>query len=195
MKSLDWMRAFGAEADDKIELLLSQVKDEDITDLIAAGRGKLASVPCGGGAAVAAAAPADGAAAPAAAETKEEKVEEKEDADDDLGFKYSMKYNKAPLYTFLGQQMHCSLNAMLSNHYEHAALVHRVLYDSDYFEQSNLARNLYKFLKGVSCALFLKGLSGAATIPGTILHGFGTEEFRENESKVRNPSRVSSLSS
>jgi hypothetical protein len=36
---------------------------------------------------------------------------------------------------------------------------------------------------------------GAATIPGTILHGFGTEEFRENENKVRNPSRVSSLSS
>jgi hypothetical protein len=33
-----------------------------------------------------------------------------------------MNYNKAPLYTFLGQQMHCSLNAMLSNHYEHAAL-------------------------------------------------------------------------
>ena len=74
--------AVGAEADDKIELLLSQVKDKDITELIAAGREKLASVPCGGGAAVAAAAPADGAAAPAAAETKEEKVEEKEDTDD-----------------------------------------------------------------------------------------------------------------
>lgn len=74
--------AVGAEADDKIELLLSQVKDKDITELISAGREKLASVPCGGGEAVAAAAPADGAAA----ETKEEKVEEKEDTDDDLGF-------------------------------------------------------------------------------------------------------------
>ncbi|KAI5575457.1 hypothetical protein BDE02_10G211900 [Populus trichocarpa] len=80
------LASVGAEADDKIELLLSQVKDKDITELIAAGREKLASVPCGGGAAVAAAAPADGAAAPAAAETKEEKVEEKEDTDDDLGF-------------------------------------------------------------------------------------------------------------
>ncbi|KAL9388410.1 hypothetical protein Peur_017015 [Populus x canadensis] len=80
------LASVGAEADDKIELLLSQVKDKDITELIAAGREKLASVPCGGGEAVAAAAPADGAAAPAAAETKEEKVEEKEDTDDDLGF-------------------------------------------------------------------------------------------------------------
>lgn len=61
---------------------MSQVKDKDITELIAAGREKLASVPCGGGEAVAATAPADGAAAPAAAETKEEKVEEKEDTDD-----------------------------------------------------------------------------------------------------------------
>jgi hypothetical protein len=32
--------------------------------------------------------------------------------------------------------------------------VHRVLYDSDYFEQSNLARNLFKFLKGLSCVLY-----------------------------------------
>ncbi|KAJ6325582.1 hypothetical protein OIU76_012625 [Salix suchowensis] len=72
----------GAEADDdRIELLLSQVKGKDISELIAAGREKLASVPCGGGVAVAAASPS----APAA-ETKEEKVEEKEDTDDDLGF-------------------------------------------------------------------------------------------------------------
>ncbi|CAA0841286.1 60S acidic ribosomal protein P2-4 [Striga hermonthica] len=78
----------GAEAEDeKIELLLSQVKGKDITELIASGREKLASVPSGGGA-VAVAAPTGGAAAPAAAaETKkEEKVEEKEESDDDLGF-------------------------------------------------------------------------------------------------------------
>ncbi|XP_011024241.1 PREDICTED: 60S acidic ribosomal protein P2A-like [Populus euphratica] len=79
------LASVGAEADDKIELLLSQVKDRDITELLAVGREKLASVPCGGGEHVAAAAPVDGAAAPAA-ETKEEKVEEKEDTDDDLGF-------------------------------------------------------------------------------------------------------------
>lgn len=81
----------GAETeDDKIELLLSEVKGKDITDLIASGREKLASVPSGGGGvAVAVAATGGGggaaaaAAAPAAAETKkEEKVEEKEESDD-----------------------------------------------------------------------------------------------------------------
>ncbi|XP_022742311.1 60S acidic ribosomal protein P2A-like [Durio zibethinus] len=80
----------GAEAeDDRIHLLLSEVKGKDITELIASGREKLASVPSGGGVAVAAAAPgaSAAAAAPAAAETKkEEKVEEKEESDDDMGF-------------------------------------------------------------------------------------------------------------
>ncbi|WOG87700.1 hypothetical protein DCAR_0206931 [Daucus carota subsp. sativus] len=79
----------GADAeDDKIELLLSEVKGKDITELIASGREKLASVPSGGGGvAVAAAAPgAGGAAAPAAEAKKEEKVEEKEESDDDMGF-------------------------------------------------------------------------------------------------------------
>lgn len=75
----------GAEADEnRIDLLLSEVKGKDITELIAAGREKLASVPSGGGAiAVAAPAAGGGGAAPAAAETKkEEKVEEKEESDD-----------------------------------------------------------------------------------------------------------------
>ncbi|KAK1394405.1 60S acidic ribosomal protein P2-1 [Heracleum sosnowskyi] len=81
----------GADADDdKIELLLSEVKGKDITELIASGREKLASVPSGGGGggAVAAAAPGAGAggAAPAAEAKKEEKVEEKEESDDDMGF-------------------------------------------------------------------------------------------------------------
>lgn len=54
------------------------MKGKDITELIASGREKLASVPSGGGGgvAVAAAAPgAGGAAAPAAEAKKEEKVE------------------------------------------------------------------------------------------------------------------------
>ncbi|KAK1263562.1 hypothetical protein QJS04_geneDACA008427 [Acorus gramineus] len=79
----------GAEADDdKIDFLLSEVKGKDITELIASGREKFASVPSGGGGAIAVAAPAaGGAAAPAAAEPKkEEKVEEKEESDDDMGF-------------------------------------------------------------------------------------------------------------
>ncbi|XP_076896443.1 large ribosomal subunit protein P2-like [Bidens hawaiensis] len=82
----------GADADDdKIELLLSEVKGKDVTELIASGREKLASVSSGGGSvAVAAAAGGGGAAAaPAAAAAeskKEEKVEEKEESDDDMGF-------------------------------------------------------------------------------------------------------------
>uniref|UniRef100_A0A251UDA8 Uncharacterized protein n=2 Tax=Helianthus annuus TaxID=4232 RepID=A0A251UDA8_HELAN len=80
----------GADCDDdKIELLLSEVKGKDITELIASGREKLASVPSGGGG-VAVAAAAGGGAAPAAAAAaeskKEEKVEEKEESDDDMGF-------------------------------------------------------------------------------------------------------------
>ncbi|KAL5710697.1 hypothetical protein ACHQM5_021233 [Ranunculus cassubicifolius] len=80
----------GIEAeDDRLELLLSQVKGKDITELIASGREKLASVPSGGGGAPVAvsAGGGGGAAAPAAAEAKkEEKVEEKEESDDDMGF-------------------------------------------------------------------------------------------------------------
>ncbi|KAJ3675088.1 hypothetical protein LUZ60_004130 [Juncus effusus] len=84
------LESVGAEAnDERIEFLLSEVKGKDITELIACGREKFASVPSGGGAAVAVAAPAaggGGAAAPAAEAKKEEKVEEKEESDDDMGF-------------------------------------------------------------------------------------------------------------
>ncbi|CAH9052562.1 unnamed protein product [Cuscuta europaea] len=83
------LSSVGAEADDsKLELLLSQVEGKDITELIAAGREKLASVPSGGGGGVAAVATAPssgGGAAPAAEEKKkEEKVEE--DTDEEMGF-------------------------------------------------------------------------------------------------------------
>ncbi|KAF9594987.1 hypothetical protein IFM89_035760 [Coptis chinensis] len=85
------LASVGADADDdKIELLLSQVKGKDITEVIASGREKMASVPSGGGGAavaVAASRGGVGAAAPAAAESKkEEKVEEAEVSDDDMGF-------------------------------------------------------------------------------------------------------------
>ncbi|KAL9661742.1 hypothetical protein QQ045_026570 [Rhodiola kirilowii] len=75
--------------EDRIELLLSEVKGKDITELIASGREKLASVPSdGGGGTVAVSAGAGGGVAPAAAAEakKEEKVEEKEESDDDMGF-------------------------------------------------------------------------------------------------------------
>ncbi|CAL0304026.1 unnamed protein product [Lupinus luteus] len=85
------LSSVGAEADDdRIELLLTEVKGKDITELIAAGREKLASVPSGGGAVAVAAAPSGGAAAggaaPAAEAKEEKKVEEKEESDDDMGF-------------------------------------------------------------------------------------------------------------
>ncbi|CAL9120315.1 unnamed protein product [Musa acuminata var. zebrina] len=85
------LESVGADVDEKIELLLSQVGGKDLTELIATGREKFASVPCGGGIAVAVAAPAGGsgggAAASAAAEPKEEeKVVEKEESDEDMGF-------------------------------------------------------------------------------------------------------------
>ncbi|XP_047335320.1 60S acidic ribosomal protein P2B-like [Impatiens glandulifera] len=79
----------GIDADDnKIESFLTEVKGKDITELIATGREKLASVPSGGGVAVGgSAAPVRSAGgAPAAEEKKEEKVEEKEESDDDMGF-------------------------------------------------------------------------------------------------------------
>ncbi|AQK47114.1 60S acidic ribosomal protein P2A-like [Zea mays] len=81
------LESVGCEVDnEKMELLLSQLSGKDITELIAAGREKFASVPCGGGGvAVVAAAPAAGGA-PAAEAKKEEKVEEKEESDDDMGF-------------------------------------------------------------------------------------------------------------
>ena len=86
----DILGSVGAEADDdRIELLLSEVKGKDITELIASGREKLASVPSGGGGGVAVAAPTTGGGAgdaPAAETKKEEKVEEKEESDDDMGF-------------------------------------------------------------------------------------------------------------
>lgn len=86
----DILGSVGAEADDdKIELLLSEVKGKDITELIASGREKLASVPSGGGGVAVAAAPLGGGGggdAPAAEAKKEEKVEEKEESDDDMGF-------------------------------------------------------------------------------------------------------------
>ncbi|KAF3645775.1 Serine/threonine-protein phosphatase PP-X isozyme 2 [Capsicum annuum] len=71
----DYCFSIGADADDdRIELLLSQVKGKDITELITSGRKNLASVPVGSGGAVAVAALAGGAAAaPAAEEKKKEK--------------------------------------------------------------------------------------------------------------------------
>ncbi|KAI5067037.1 hypothetical protein GOP47_0018199 [Adiantum capillus-veneris] len=82
----------GSEADDdRIDLLLSELKGKDIVELIAAGKEKLASVPAGGGGGVVVSAGGGGGAGPAAAveekkEEKEEKKEPEEESDDDMGF-------------------------------------------------------------------------------------------------------------
>ncbi|KAI3691058.1 hypothetical protein L2E82_49273 [Cichorium intybus] len=66
-----------------IALLLSEVKGKDITELIATGREKLASIPSGGGGGVAVDVAADGGGALAAAgPKKDKKVEQKEESDD-----------------------------------------------------------------------------------------------------------------
>ncbi|KAJ8094374.1 60S acidic ribosomal protein P2 [Marasmius tenuissimus] len=79
----------GIEADDeRLDKLISELKDKSVSELIAEGTGKLASVPSGGGGGGGAAPAAGGAAAGGAAaeEKKEEKEEEKEESDDDMGF-------------------------------------------------------------------------------------------------------------
>ncbi|BAS94277.1 Os05g0445500, partial [Oryza sativa Japonica Group] len=83
------LESVGVEAnDERLEFLLSELEGKDITEVIAAGREKFASVPSGGGGGIAVAAPtaAGGGAAPAEEAKKEEKVEEKEESDDDMGF-------------------------------------------------------------------------------------------------------------
>ncbi|KAJ4766797.1 60S acidic ribosomal protein P2 [Rhynchospora pubera] len=67
------LESVGAEVDeDRVEFLLSELKGKDLTEVIAAGREKFASVPTGGGVAVAAGGPA---AALVATETKKEGIE------------------------------------------------------------------------------------------------------------------------
>ncbi|GMJ02956.1 hypothetical protein HRI_003964800 [Hibiscus trionum] len=81
------LASVGAEVDDgKIELLLSQVKGKDLTELIAVGREKFATIPSAGAAVTVAATAVGGdpaaAASPSAAEAnKEEKVEEEDEED------------------------------------------------------------------------------------------------------------------
>ncbi|KAI3967650.1 hypothetical protein MKX01_039560 [Papaver californicum] len=71
------------DSDERIQLLLSRVKDKDLTELIACEREKLSV--CGGGAPMVVNAIGDGGAGGVAEQKKEEKVEDKidEDSDDD----------------------------------------------------------------------------------------------------------------
>ncbi|CAD6975946.1 unnamed protein product, partial [Tilletia controversa] len=72
---------------ERLNKLLSELDGKDISEIIAEGQQKLASVPSGGGGGGAAApAAAAGGAAPAEAKKEEAKEEEKEESDDDMGF-------------------------------------------------------------------------------------------------------------
>ncbi|RZS23941.1 hypothetical protein BHM03_00056951, partial [Ensete ventricosum] len=70
----------GAEAEEeRIDLLLFEVKGKEIAELIAAGRKKFASVPSGGAAPLASSVGGAAASAPAAAEPKKEEKEESDE--------------------------------------------------------------------------------------------------------------------
>nr|XP_026692658.1 60S acidic ribosomal protein P2 [Ciona intestinalis] len=70
--------------DDKLNMVIKELKGKNLEEVIAAGNEKLASVPSGGGGAVA----ASGGAAAADEAPKEEakKEESEEESDDDMGF-------------------------------------------------------------------------------------------------------------
>lgn len=81
----------GIEAEkERLEKVIKELTGKNVTEVIAEGSKKLASVPSGGGGP----APASGSAAPAAAagggspakEDKKAKKEESEEEDDDMGF-------------------------------------------------------------------------------------------------------------
>ncbi|KAJ2463062.1 60S acidic ribosomal protein P2 [Coemansia sp. RSA 2337] len=76
--------AAGIDVDsERLGQFFAAIEGKDISQLIAEGQSKLASVPSGGAApAAAGGAAAGGAAAPAA----EAKVEEEEESDEDMGF-------------------------------------------------------------------------------------------------------------
>ncbi|KAG5300922.1 60S acidic ribosomal protein P2 [Histoplasma ohiense] len=81
------LSSVGIDADsERLEKLLAELEGKNITELIAEGTTKLASVPSGGAASAPAAGGAAAGGAAAAAEKAEEKEEEKEESDEDMGF-------------------------------------------------------------------------------------------------------------
>ncbi|KAI0461704.1 60S acidic ribosomal protein P2 [Komagataella kurtzmanii] len=81
----DLLQTVGSEVDEsRLSVLLKELEGKDISELIAEGSSKLASVPSGGAAAAGA---SSGAAAGATEEAAEEAAEEEnEESDDDMGF-------------------------------------------------------------------------------------------------------------
>ncbi|CAO3646154.1 unnamed protein product [Mucor hiemalis] len=80
IKSL--LSSVGIESEEeRVSSLISALGEKDVSELIAEGQEKMASVPTGG-----AVAASSGAAASSDAPAAEEKEEEKEESDDDMGF-------------------------------------------------------------------------------------------------------------
>ena len=72
--------------DEKLAFVMAQLAGKDINDVVAAGVGKLASVPTGGAASAGGAKAAAGGDAPAAAVEEVKEESEEEESDDDMGF-------------------------------------------------------------------------------------------------------------
>ncbi|CAH3103241.1 unnamed protein product [Porites lobata] len=86
------LESVGIDVDsERLDVVIKELSGKDISEVIAEGKTKLASVPTGG-AAMAGAAAGGGGTPAASAETKEEekkeekKEEEEEESDDDMGF-------------------------------------------------------------------------------------------------------------
>merc|ERR1712179_189756 len=77
----------GIECDeDKVKIVVDQLKGKDINELISEGSKKLASMPAGGSGGAAPVAPTSGGPAPAQEKKEEKKEEPEEESDDDMGF-------------------------------------------------------------------------------------------------------------
>ena len=82
------LASVGIEAEgDRVEKLLSELKDKSIEDVIAEGSEKMQALPSGGGGGGSSAAAAGGAAGAAeAAKEPEKEPEPEEESDEDMGF-------------------------------------------------------------------------------------------------------------
>ena len=83
------LSSVGVAIDDaKLDFVMSELKGKDINQVIAAGAGKLASVPAGGAVASGGGAAAGAGAGEAAPAEEEEKAasDSEEESDDDMGF-------------------------------------------------------------------------------------------------------------
>jgi large subunit ribosomal protein LP2 len=81
------LASVGIEAEgDRVEKLLSELKDKSIEDVIAEGSEKMQALPSGGGGGSSAAAAGGAAGAAEAAKEPEKEPEPEEESDEDMGF-------------------------------------------------------------------------------------------------------------